>query len=557
MKKLVSLAEKGSLADFKACLSKQSYSPSELFPAIRTALLWEQTEKAKLLFEAGADPLEENEEGDQLLTHAASGGNPELVKHMLSLGCKPNHQNIHQRTPLHHAARSGNCEAIAILIEAGADPNCRDNRNATPLFQALTNNHPQAAMLLIRAGARINDGDLPWKQTPLILAASSNSIDLVELLLERGSHIEAKDESGCTPLIHGARSGNLQVVKTLLDAGADIKAVDKDGRSVFEWVAPLSPEILELVLNRSTLSKNQASKALLKAAGDGHIQAIIRLLDQNAAIQPVHEGGESALLKAALQKSLPAFGIILRDPAANIDYRCGPLLKTPLMMGARTGDVAKTRLLLEAGADPAITDKIGKNALHYAAAFAHVEVLKLFEKQGVNLFSPGPGGRSLLHVAIDDTETWAKDEDRTATIQWLLSRNLDPDVPDESGKTPMMAAAYRGYVGIVRLFLEKGADISLKDQKGRSALCHSVYTGTEYGLNERFVRPKSKAADQAAPVIITLLEAGADPDDLEILAAASRWRWPGAVNLLKKSFLKRKKERPGKNRAALKQTRIP
>jgi hypothetical protein len=56
MKNLISMAEKGSLADFKTCLAEEPHSPSGLFLAIRTALLWKQRVKVQLLFEAGADP---------------------------------------------------------------------------------------------------------------------------------------------------------------------------------------------------------------------------------------------------------------------------------------------------------------------------------------------------------------------------------------------------------------------------------------------------------------------------------------------------------------------
>ena len=82
MKNLDSLAEKGPLTDFKTRLKAQSHTPSELFLAVRTALLWKQAEKARLLFEAGVGPLKENEEKDQLPTHAASkkkqAGSPDV-----------------------------------------------------------------------------------------------------------------------------------------------------------------------------------------------------------------------------------------------------------------------------------------------------------------------------------------------------------------------------------------------------------------------------------------------------------------------------------------------
>ena len=536
MKDLVSLAEKGSLEAFKSCLSEQPPLPRELFSALRSALLWDQPEKTALLLETGANPLEENEEKDQLLTHAAVGGNPHLVKRMLSLGCDPNHRNIYDRTPLHHAARSGNTEAMQTLMAAGAEPNSSDARNATPLFEALTNNHPQAAILLIHWGAPIDDGDLPMAQTPLMLATKSKSVELVRLLLEKGAHIEARDSNGWTPLIHAVQSGNLEVVKILLDTGADVKAVDNRGQAVFEWASPLFPEISDLILAGSSFSKTRAFSALLKAARDGHIQAIHKLLAQKTPIQQPDEGGDSALWNVTLQKSLHAFETILRHSGGNINYRCGRLLKTPLMMAARTGDVAKATLLLKAGANPAITDADGRNALHYAAAWAQVPVLRLFKKEGADLLSTAPGERSLLHVAIDDTEARATVQDRAGIVEWLLSKGLNPDAADTLGRTPIMLAAYKAYAEIVRLLLDGGADISLTDKDRRSALCHAMYAGTEYGYNERFVRPKTKAADEAATVITLLLEAGADPMDEEILQTASRYRWPGAVKLLTKKW---------------------
>ncbi|MBT3258983.1 MAG: hypothetical protein HN366_21365 [Deltaproteobacteria bacterium] len=80
MKNLDSLAEKGPLTDFKTRLKAQSHTPSELFLAVRTALLWKQAEKARLLFEAGVGPLKENEEKDQLPTHAASKKNKPVLR---------------------------------------------------------------------------------------------------------------------------------------------------------------------------------------------------------------------------------------------------------------------------------------------------------------------------------------------------------------------------------------------------------------------------------------------------------------------------------------------
>jgi ankyrin repeat protein len=40
-----------------------------------------------------------------------------------------------------------------------------------------------------------------------------------------------------------------------------------------------------------------------------------------------------------------------------------------------------------------------------------------------------------------------------------------------------MAAASEGHIGIVRLLLDKGAQVSVKDKKGRTALWHAANHG--------------------------------------------------------------------------------
>jgi ankyrin repeat protein len=505
-----------------------------MFLQLREALLWNRPEEVSKLLDAGADPLEENEEKAQLLTHAAIGGNPDLVKRMLSLGCNPNHKSIHKRTPLHDAAYSGNLNAIRVLIAAGADLDCRDKRGHTPLTDALRSAHPKAATELILQGADIHICEPQEKRTPLMLAASMRSAQLTALLLDKGSDVEARDFLRRTPLMHAARSGSPEIVEMLLNAGANIRAMDKDGNDAFYWGSYTSPDVSMLLLRRSSLSPKKATKALLKAAHAGHTQVIEELLSKRASIQPAEPGGESALHNAVLQKSSHALRILLQHPSAEVGYRCGKRLRTALITAAIIGDVHKARMLLETGADLTIVDADGKTAIHHAAANARLDVIRLFKEVGADLFAPAPGGRTLLHLTIYDTESFAKDEARTETMRWLLHQGLDPDTGDNSGITPIMLAAFHAHSDIVRLLIERDADLNITDEAGRTALYHAVSCGTDYGLNDRYMRPKSKRSDKAAPVIIALLEAGADPKISQIVGAAARWRWPGAVALLKK-----------------------
>ncbi len=515
--------------------SKKPPTSADLFSELREALVWNHPEKVKALLAAGADPLAENEESAQLLSHAATGGNPDLVKLMISLGCDPEHRDCNKRTPLHCGAYSGNAGAASALIEAGADIHAADARGQTPLTDALRSNHAEAAAALIKQGADLTVSEPREKRSPLMQAASMKSLDLVQLLLDKGCDLEAKDFNGCTPLMYAARSGSPEITAMLLAAGAQINATDTRGKDALSWCSSLSPETSSLLLlGKSVISPGAATKALLKAAADGHMDTMKLLLEKKAAIQPEKEGGESALVSSVLHRCPDALQMLLAHPSVQVNYRAGPRLRTALITAAKKGDQAKVRMLLDAGADPGLSDADNRQAAHHAAGSAKIETLNQLKDRGSDLLAPAPGGRSLLHLAIYDTESFAKVKDRLETSSWLLDAGLDPDQPDGSGITPLMLAALHARKGIVDLLIAAGADSNRKDKEGRTALYHAISFGTDYGYNDRYARPRSKASDKAAAIITALLEAGADPNSTKVLADAARWRWPGAVGLLKK-----------------------
>lgn len=102
---------------------------------------------------------------------------------------------------------------------------------------------------------------------------------------------------------------------------------------------------------------------------------------------------------------------------------------------AREGDLAATRMYLEAGADPAACNGHGFNALHCAAMGANtadieqiVAIMKLLIEADAPLEAIGGGGRTALFLAAEFSPS-------VEPVQVLLDAGANPNVTDEAGNS--------------------------------------------------------------------------------------------------------------------------
>lgn len=71
-------------------------------------------------------------------------------------------------------------------------------------------------------------------------------------------------------------------------------------------------------------------------------------------------------------------------------------------------------------------------------------------------------GKSALH--------WAFSGGNEAVVRLLLDRGADVKATDDNGKTVLHWAALRGNEAMVQLLVDLGADVKAKDDNGRMAL---------------------------------------------------------------------------------------
>lgn len=158
---------------------------------------------------------------------------------------------------------------------------------------------------------------------------------------------------------------------------------------------------------------------------------------------------ESAMVGLALR----GFDLNTRDeggdPALTIALREGSLKVANFLLTQRS---VKVELRNAAGESP----------LMIAAIKGHLDLAKSLIRRGAEVNKPG---WTPLHYAASRPES-----DSLEMVRLLLDGHAYIDAESPNKTTPLMMAAMYGHPDVVRLLLEEGADPSLRNQQGLTAI---------------------------------------------------------------------------------------
>jgi len=87
-------------------------------------------------------------------------------------------------------------------------------------------------------------------------------------------------------------------------------------------------------------------------------------------------------------------------------------------------------------------------------------------ERGARIDHRSADGLTALHVAAE--KHFGPDDE--SFLMQLLDAGADINATDEDGRTPLMAVATGGYVNKVKALLGRGARVTTKDRRGRTAL---------------------------------------------------------------------------------------
>eukprot|EP00300_Choanocystis_sp_HF-7_P012087 c17742_g1_i1.p1 GENE.c17742_g1_i1~~c17742_g1_i1.p1 ORF type:complete len:722 (+),score=127.26 c17742_g1_i1:33-2168(+) len=357
-----------------------------------------------------------------------SGGATCVNKPMPKLGQYP---------ALHKASFLGDIDLVKSLCEdQNVDPESRGLDNETALIMACHGCQLHVVKYLVHRKVNLEakcEGDL----TPLCVACRKGALDVVCFLVEVGCDVMARTCVGLTPLHIASCNGHLDVVEYL----ASLTQVDINAGS-FQDVSLLClattkdlmtlPGPLEVPVSTCGFKRNREDlvrRYNIPPEAECLVNFMRRLSRYDEEIQHIPNQGF-----------------------------------TPLHIASCSGEFEVVRFLIErAKADITRTTVHGHTCLHVAAGGSRVEIGLFLLAAGAQIDAKALDLSEPLHIAAREAAT-------DAMLHTLVEAGADLNAQTRDGSTPLILASSFGHVSCINVLLELGANPTILNARGESAL---------------------------------------------------------------------------------------
>ena len=365
---------------------------------------------------------------------AGALGSPEAVESTISRGI-----------------RNGCFYVVKKLLEAKGEASAQD----LSLAIKSSSKHP-ASLAILRLvidkfPKNLNDTSING-ETPLTYALKYLKNRAVEVLLEKGAHVETYNALNEPPLLIAIQGNNPEAMGLLLKKGAKI------ADHFFLESIPLQ-------------------------------SACERLLDTNCNIHAVDLQGRGALHILAStsrrhyytgQKENMATQFIKKGIDPNLLDDAG---NTPLTVALKNKSFEVARALLKHPSTEVNKGRLQNKALHYAAKVGMFDMIEELLKRKADVNAKGSEGNTPLHLAMKDGYPFHHTElDRTRSVSYMIQMfhdyGADFSITNDMGDTPLMVALQREYRHYsrdewgrgIKLLLAKTGNLKKVNKNGESAL---------------------------------------------------------------------------------------
>jgi ankyrin repeat protein len=405
------------------------------------------------------------------LVDAVKSGNVSEARALLARSPDVNAAEADGTTALHWAVRAGQADLVRLLLNAKANVRAANRYGVTPIALAAVNGDAAMIETLLRAGADPNTA-LPNGETVLMTAARTGSVGAMKALVAKGANVHAKESRrGETALIWAASQGHVDAVRLLLEVGARVD--DRSAETTYPTlVGPLQrPDGRRCAggqgLQTTCLSRGEWTP-LMYASREGAIDVVKALADGGANMDAADWDGS-----------------------------------TPLLLAILNGHYDTAAALLEKGAKPNVADRYGMTPLYTAVNMNTLpRVIGRPAPRPNDALDPLGLGKVLLERGADPN---------LALNAAMRHRNhAASDRSLGAGTTPFMRAAKAGDVQAMRLLVEHGANPSLTQKNGTTALMIAAQFKSARNDDDGDGAAETGSSDSALAAIKLCLEKGSD-----------------------------------------------
>lgn len=267
---------------------------------------------------------------------------------------------------------------------------------------------------------------------------SNDNLFQDDFLAEDGSVIK----NATVPTSEGEGIDEITLVNVTDNLSSDIsKNIQIFFRAIYDNDTASMDSLLAKGFDINTMNEN-GENAVNVAIASGNFNVLKYLIDKGANLNSTSDTGIPPLSQAIIEYNKQAIDILLNSKKVDMYYVWGEMWTgSPLYIACSKANVYALEKMVEHGAD-----------LNYD--FSEYNAVPL------------------VHYALSYKQ-FIKNEDYRELIAFLILNKADINAKNNQGQTPLMVALKNGDIDAFNALTAGGADVTIKDNNGKTALFYA------------------------------------------------------------------------------------
>lgn len=267
---------------------------------------------------------------------------------------------------------------------------------------------------------------------------SNDNLFQDDFLAEDGSVIK----NATVPTSEGEGIDEITLVNVTDNLSSDIsKNIQIFFRAIYDNDTASMDSLLAKGFDINTMNEN-GENAVNVAIASGNFNVLKYLIDKGANLNSTSDTGIPPLSQAIIEYNKQAIDILLNSKKVDMYYVWGEMWNgSPLYIACSKANVYALEKMVEHGAD-----------LNYD--FSEYNAVPL------------------VHYALSYKQ-FIKNEDYRELIAFLILNKADINAKNNQGQTPLMVALKNGDIDAFNALTAGGADVTIKDNNGKTALFYA------------------------------------------------------------------------------------